>query len=143
MPPAPKCLMRGMFLPNDPSYQDIQQKPLLSTLAYAWALQYWAEEANLLVPSHEALAMSVVELRWHMGRYTTFSKWDVLKDLGNTIPAVKDGDMGIPQADSTAPSTATDDRHLWLSPMGTPPVDDTTVPLAKPNTKTQKDLLTG
>ena len=23
MPPAPKCLTRGRFLPNDPSYQDV------------------------------------------------------------------------------------------------------------------------
>ena len=40
MPPASKCLTRGMFLPNDLSYQDIWQQPLLLTVAYAWALQY-------------------------------------------------------------------------------------------------------
>ena len=64
MPPAPKCLMRGMFLPNGLSYQDIWWKPLLLTLTYAQALQYWAEEANLLAPGDPCpLAMSVVELR--------------------------------------------------------------------------------
>ena len=35
VPPAPKCLTRNVFLPNDPSYQDIRQQPLLLTVAYA------------------------------------------------------------------------------------------------------------
>ena len=77
-----------------------------------------------------------------MGRYTTFSKQDVLKDLGSTIPEVKDGDMGIPQADFTASFTMTGVRDPWLSPAGSPLADDTTVPSIKPDTKTQKDLPT-
>ena len=69
-PPSPKCLKRGMFLPNDPSYQDIWQRPLLLTLAYLQVLQYWAEEANLPGPGEPCpLAMSVVELRQHIGKY--------------------------------------------------------------------------
>ena len=30
--------------------------------------------------------MSVVKLRQHVGRYITFSKQDILKDLGSAIP---------------------------------------------------------
>ena len=48
MSPAPQCLTRGRFLPDDPSYQDVRWKPLLLTLAYAWALQYWTEGVSLL-----------------------------------------------------------------------------------------------
>ena len=60
-----------MFLPNDPSYQDFPWKPQLLTLAYVWVLQYWAEVANLLAPSEpHPLAMSVRQLRWHIGKYT-------------------------------------------------------------------------
>ena len=143
-PPAPKCLMKDMFLPDDPSYQDIWWKPLLLTLANIWVLQFWAEEANPLAPSDpHPLAMSVVELRWCMGRCITFSKQDILKYLGSAVPEAKDGDMGIPQADSTASPTMTDVRDMWLSPMETPLVDDTTVPSAEPDTETQRDLPTG
>ena len=39
VPPSPKCLTRGRFLPNDPSYWDVWQQPLLLTMAYAQALQ--------------------------------------------------------------------------------------------------------
>ena len=49
VPPAPRCLTKGRFIPNDPSYQDIWQQPLLMTGAYTWALQYWAEQVRLPV----------------------------------------------------------------------------------------------
>ena len=35
VPPAPKCLTRNLFLPNDLSYRDISQQPFLLTMAYA------------------------------------------------------------------------------------------------------------
>ena len=122
MPPAPKCHKRGMFLPNNPSYQDVQQKPLLLTLAYVQVFQYWAEKANLLAPGEpHPLAMSVVELRWHVGKYTTFSEPGVFKGLGNA----EDGDMGTLPVDSTASPTTTDVRNTQLSPMETQLADDT------------------
>ena len=84
MPPAPKCLKRGMFLPNDPSYQDIPLKPQQMTLTYVQALQYWVEEANLLAPGEpHPLVMSVRELRCCIGKYTTFNKYDVFKGQEN------------------------------------------------------------
>ena len=43
-PPTPMSLDRNAFLPNDLSYQDVQQKPALLMVAYAQSLQYWAEK---------------------------------------------------------------------------------------------------
>ena len=109
VPPAPKCLKRGMFLPSDPSYQDIWLKPQWMTLAYVQALQYWAEEASLPAPGEpHPLVMSVREVRWHIGKYTTFSGHDAFKGLGNALSEAKDEDMGTPTVDSTTSSAMTD-----------------------------------
>ena len=90
-------LLPNRFLPNNPSYQDVWWKPLLLTLAYVQALQYWAVGVSLPASddSH-LLVMSVVELRWHMGRYITRSKHDILKDLESAIPEAQGRDTGIP-----------------------------------------------
>ena len=112
--PAPKCLKRGMFLPDDLYSQDIHLKPQQMALAYAQALQYWVEEANPLVPSEpNLLVMSVRELRWHIGKYTTFFEQDVFEGLGNalsgaTVENTQPSPMGTPLADSTASSAMTD-----------------------------------
>ena len=78
MPPSPKSLTRSRFLPDDPTFQDIQWQQLLLTLAYTWALQYWVEKVNppTLHTCHP-LAMSVVELKWQMEGHITFSKQDI------------------------------------------------------------------
>ena len=34
-PPAPRCLTQSVFLPDELSYQDVQQQPFLLTVAYA------------------------------------------------------------------------------------------------------------
>ena len=93
MPPAPKCLQRQMFLPvpnTHLSCQDYHQQQPLRTLAYAQALQYWAEKANLLGP-HEPchLAMCVQELRWVMRPYMTFSNGNVFECLTHKTPEAK------------------------------------------------------
>ena len=44
MPPAPWSLNRSTFLPEKPTYQDMQQQPTLLTIAYAWSLQYWVKK---------------------------------------------------------------------------------------------------
>ena len=71
----------------------------------------------------------MVELRQCVGRYITFSKQDILKDLGSAIPEAQGWDTGIPQADSVASPTMTDVRPLLHSPTETPWVDDTIPPL--------------
>ena len=34
-PPAPKCLIENVILPDELSYKDVQQQPVLLTVAYA------------------------------------------------------------------------------------------------------------
>ena len=52
------------------------------TLAYAQALQYWAEKANPWGPNEVCcLVMFVHELRWVMKLYMTFSDCDIFKGL--------------------------------------------------------------
>ena len=81
-----------MILPTKMS----DRKPLQLTLAYAQALQYWAEEVSLPASGdHRPLVMSVVELRQCMGRYITFGKQDILKDLGSVILEAQGWDMDI------------------------------------------------
>ena len=82
-PPAPKCLTQNVFLPDELSYQDMQQQPFLLTVAYAQGLQYWAEELNLPEdPDFCPLARSVIELRDRVKEHVMFTKWDVIQGLG-------------------------------------------------------------
>ena len=53
VPPAPWCLTRYVFLPNNLSYQDVPQQPFLLTVAYAQGLQYWARDLT-----HQHIQMS-------------------------------------------------------------------------------------
>ena len=99
-PPSPQCLTRARFFPSDPSYQDVQWKPLLLTLAYAWTLQYWTEGVSLLASvDYCPLVLSVVELKWCMGRYITLSKQYIIKDLGSAIHETQGWNTGSPQVD--------------------------------------------
>ena len=89
-PPGPKCIQRKMFLPVANSClpcQDYWLKQLWRTLAYAQALQYWAEKVNPPVPDEpHHLAMCVHKLRWLMKPYMTFSDCDIFEGLMHEIP---------------------------------------------------------
>ena len=86
-PPAPKCLNRNAFLPNDLLYQDVWQQPFLLTVAYARGLQYWVEKLNLPEGSNFCLlAGSVIELREMVKEHVVFTNWDHLRDLGRVDP---------------------------------------------------------
>ena len=86
-PPAPKCLTQNVFLPDELSYQDMQQQPFLLTVAYAQGLQYWAERLNLPVdPDFCPLARSILELRERVKECVIFTKQDVIKGLGRIDP---------------------------------------------------------
>ena len=116
---------KGMFLPDSSSYHDIWLKPHIFTLAYAQVLQHWVEEAHPLTPGeHCLLAMSMIELKLHIGIYTTFSKHDVFEGLGNAIPEAVDEDRRTPPADSIASPSPTDVEDTQLSSMA----DDTISP---------------
>ena len=87
VPSVPKCIKWGMFLPNNLPYQDVLLKSLQRTLAYAQALQYWAEKANPPVPSEpHLLAMSICKLRQCMRRYTKFHDHNVFEGLAHRWP---------------------------------------------------------
>ena len=73
----------------------------------------------------------MVELRQCVGRYITFSKQDILKDLGSATPEAQGWDMGVPQADSVASPTTTDVGAAWHSPMETQGADDTIPPSSR------------
>ena len=88
--PAPKCLSRSRFLPNNPTYHNVHWQPLLLTLAYTQSLQYWAEKVSLpMLSGKHPLAMSVVELRQQVEGHFTFSKQDILCNLGGTVPEAR------------------------------------------------------
>ena len=104
------------------------------TLAYAQALQYWAEKANLPAPGESCpLVMSVRELIWHLGKFTTFTKHDVFEGLGNSLSGATVEDtqlslVGAPLADSTVSSVMTDVKDTQLSPMETQSANDPIAP---------------
>ena len=82
-PPAPKCLTWNIFLPDELSYQDVQQQPFLLTVAYTQGLQYLAEVLNLPVdPDFHPLVRSVLELKEMVNEHVVFSKKDVIWGLG-------------------------------------------------------------
>ena len=77
------------------------------------------------------LAMSIRELMWHLGKYTTFNDHDVFEGLGNalsgaTVKTTQPSPMGTPLADSTASSAMTDIKDTQPSLIGTPLVNSTT-----------------
>ena len=72
-----------MFLPDELSYQDVQQQHFLLNIAYAQGLQYWAGELNLPEdPDFCPLVRSVIELRKRVKEHVVFTKWDVIQGLG-------------------------------------------------------------
>ena len=81
-PPAPKCISRNMFLPNDPSYQDVRQQPLLLTVAYARELEYCMEKFRLPVHPDYCPLTGIVELMQCVKEHITFYKQDILWGLG-------------------------------------------------------------
>ena len=86
--PAHHFLDRDWFLPVLEmwfSSQDFWLTQPQKTLAYAKALQYWAEKAQLPIPGEPChLAESVLELWWMMEPLTTFMDQEV---LGDTPPS--------------------------------------------------------
>ena len=62
--PAPKCLSRNAFIPDELSYQEICQQLTVLMVTYARGLQYWAEKLNPpRSPDLHPLEGSIVELR--------------------------------------------------------------------------------
>ena len=74
VPPAPRSLDRNAFLPDDLSYQDMQERLALLMIAYVRSLQYWAEKHSPPRSQNlHPLAESVVELREAVKECITFN----------------------------------------------------------------------
>ena len=84
-PPVPHCLDRDAYLPlKDMRFglQDYHLKQLQKTLAYAKALQYWAELAKSTPPDKpHQLAECIQELREWMEPFITFTEAEVFKPV--------------------------------------------------------------
>ena len=82
MPPAPLSLNRGVYLPDNLTYQDIRQQPALLTVAYCQCLQNWAEKCNPpRNPDFCPLAESVRELRQAIWEFVNITREDIIWDL--------------------------------------------------------------
>ena len=101
MPPVLKSLGRKAFLLiPDPrmSCQDYREGQAQKILAYAQALQYWAEKANPPKPDKPHLLVRYIhELRWAMRPFTTFTNGAIFR--GTTLRP------GILEEGATEPGT--------------------------------------
>ena len=75
-PPSPKCLgWKGFLSPLDPMFpcQNTMEEQLKETVAYAQALQYWAEKSNPPTLGQPCLlGRCILELRETMEQYISF-----------------------------------------------------------------------
>ena len=85
--------------------------------------------------SYHPLAISVVELRWQVEGHFTFSKQDVLLNLGNTVPEARSQDTEAPQEGAIAPPTTATVGSVEPCPTKTQGSNDTipTSPGCTPN----------
>ena len=132
-PHAPKCIQRKMFLlfpdPHLPC-QDYCLKEPQRNLAYAQALQYWAEKDNPLGPDEPChLTMCVHELRWVMKPYMTFSDWDVFKGL--THETSEAGAKEAMQPNPTESTLVDDPATLMTAPSAL--ADELATPITTPS----------
>ena len=96
--PLPQMSHQDMFLPDDPSYQDIWHQPLLLTMAYAQLLQYWVEKSR--PPAHlhyHPLVMSILRLMDGEKEHDIFYKQDILWGLGRIALETEDWDPAVPE----------------------------------------------
>ena len=115
MPPTPKCGEKKLFLlAPDPRFpcQDYHEKQPQKTLAYAQAVQYWAERANPPHPGETCcLVRSVQELRWAMKPFTTLSDHAILENAKSDQGAPK-AELKGPAQSSTPPAMPTDEPAI-------------------------------
>ena len=85
VPPALPCICQKNFLPQpDPKFAcwDIRELQLEKMVAYAQALQFWAEKSNLPTQGQpHLLAGSILELREAMECYISFPNDAVFGDM--------------------------------------------------------------
>ena len=88
VPPAPRSLNRGAFLPEGLEYQDIRQWLALLTIAYCQCLQYWAEKHTPPIRKDFCpIAESVKELSQAVSEFVKVTKKDIFEGLEMEEPA--------------------------------------------------------
>ena len=121
-PPAPLCICWKDFLPqHDLKFpcQDIRESQSEKTVAYAQALQFWAEKANLPTPGKPCLLVgSILELRKAMQCYVFFPNDAVF------------GGMALPDESLTAQSERTVPESTQLASINSP-IDEGAVKVAE------------
>ena len=110
-PPAPPCLCQKNFLPPPDSIftcWNIWEIQCEKMVAYAQALQFWAEKVNLPTGGKpHLLAGSMIELQEEMECYLSFSNEDVFKGvaLPEETPAISPKEVTPQSAQPTPAST--------------------------------------
>ena len=104
-PPAPPCLCRQKFMPPADSIfacRDIREIPREKVVAYARALQHWAEQNNPPAGGEPCLlAKSVLELREEVKLYLSFTDKEVF--WGVALPEKEDEESLRALAAATIP----------------------------------------
>ena len=81
-PPSPWILDRGAFHPEKFTYQDVRQRQVLLTIAYARCLQHWAEKQNpLRNPDFHSWAECMRELQQTVQEFVNITYQDVMQGL--------------------------------------------------------------
>ena len=101
LPPTLKCISRKAFLPIPDPRMPREGQPW-KTLAYAQALQYWAEKANLPKPGElHLLERCFHELRWAMRLFTTFTDGAVFVGTMPRLGILEEGAAKLSTTDTT------------------------------------------
>ena len=104
-PPAPLCICQQRFMPLADSIfasWDIREVPREKVVAYAWALQYWAEQNDPPTGGKpHLLAESVLKLREEVEWYLTFTDEEVFQ--GVAIPEVEEEKHSTTSSPADAP----------------------------------------
>ena len=121
-PLAPPCLHQQRFMPPVVSIfasLDIQEIPREKMVAYAWALQYLAEQNN--PPTRDQpclLAESIAELRREVGFYLSFMDEEVFH--GIDLPEEEGSNPSVPTTTTADAPGATDTPKVPPIPKAAP-----------------------
>ena len=119
-PPAPPCLHQWRFMPQVQSIYaiwDIREITREKAVAYARALQYYAERSDLQQRGQPCLlAESVVELIEEIGFYLAFQDEEVFRGLD--LPKEEDAHPVIAAAAITEIENITDIPEAILGTVG-------------------------
>ena len=111
-PPSPHMLDRGTYHLEKFAYQDVRQRPVLLTIAYARCLQHWVEKQNLpRNPDFCPWVESMRELHQTMQEFVSITYQDIMQGL----------EIEKPEASHLQPGATIFSRVLSTPGMEAPP----------------------